>query len=129
MAQEKEAYVVRGATLKCNKGTMTSKIMIPLCHGVYIGGKPQLNINDYKLGENISHFGLCKSSIPDDPRPEGVDEKGNIVRVCIAEFIGPWEEGHQNKLIEGIPALTDKCKNHCFYGGEITVEEHYQKEE
>lgn len=125
----KKMYVVRGSHLACNKGTMTSRIMIPLCHGVYIGDNPQLNINDYKTGQNISHFGYCTSTIPNDPRSLGHDEKGSSVRLCTAELIGPWQDGQDNDLIEGIPALTDNCKNYCFYGGEITVTDHNQKDE
>lgn len=122
-------YVVRGAKLACSNGTMTSRIMIPKCHGVYIGGKPQLTINDYKEGENISHFGYCTATIPNDPRTKGYDEKGQPVRLCSSKIIGPWEDGQDNKLIEGSEALTDNCKTHCFFGGEITILHHEQKEE
>lgn len=120
-------YVVRGATLSCNAGSMTSRIMIPECYGVYVADKAQLTVMDYKTGENISHFGYCTSEIPGDERPLGTDEKGKSVRLCSAKLIGPWQNSQSNMLIDGFLPLTSNCKNYCYYGGEITIIDHQQK--
>ncbi|GAB6085916.1 DUF4280 domain-containing protein [Alkaliphilus crotonatoxidans] len=125
--KDEKIYVVRGARAKCSLGSMTCRLMIPLCHGVYIGGKPQLNINDYQVGLNISHFGFCHSKIPFD-RETGLDDQGNVVCLCFPEITGPWVGGQDNDLIDGAPALTTNCINNCYFGGTITIEHHEQHE-
>lgn len=124
----KELYVVRGAIVKCSSGSMTSKLMIPQCHGVYIGSKPQLNIEDYKENENISHFGYCYTTIPGDLREKGYDEEGKTAFLCYPEITGSWVGGQDNDLIDGVPALTTNCINNCKYGGTISILHHQQHE-
>ena len=121
-------YVVREGIVKCSCGSMTGKLMIPKCHGVYIAGRPQLNINDYKEMKNISHFGFCHSNKRNDSRRKGLDENGNEVSLCYPQITGPWEGGQDNDLIEGVPALTSNCINICSFGGTITIDEHAQCE-
>lgn len=125
----RKKYVVRTAVVKCDCGSMQSKLIIPQCHGVYIAGKPKLNINDYKEGENISHFGFCNSKPPDDTREKGSDEDGNEVSICYPKITGPWIGGQENDLVDGVPALTDNCKNYCAFNGTITIVENKQKDE
>ena len=52
-------YVVRGAVIKCSNGEKAAVINLPEDHGVYIQGKPQINVQDSKT-ENIHGFGTCK---------------------------------------------------------------------
>ena len=103
-------YVVRGAIIRCSLGSMDSRIMIPVSHGVYAAGKPKLNINDYKEGQNITHFGICKKT--GEP--------------CSPKITGPWDGGQTNNLIEKIPALTNNCTTHCSCSGEISIVHHDQ---
>lgn len=48
--------LVRGACLKCSRGTASCKVELPMDHGRYIGGQPQITAQDYKM-TNISEFG------------------------------------------------------------------------
>lgn len=124
-----KVYVIRGAIIKCSCGSMKSRIMIPVSHGVYAAGQPKLNINDYKEGKNITHFGFCTKTCDGDSREKGYDSKGNLVRRCKAKITGPWQGGQDNDLIENVSGLTNNCVTYCSYGGEITIEHHEQAPE
>ncbi|MDY5699651.1 MAG: DUF4280 domain-containing protein [Lachnospiraceae bacterium] len=56
-------YLVRGAELWCSCGTHKRKLNLPLCHGIYIGGRPIVHEEDCGVGEdkNICAFGICQS--------------------------------------------------------------------
>lgn len=56
-------YLVRGAILKCDKGSHMRRADLRLCHGVYLKKGPALHIEDCKVGEerNIKSFGTCST--------------------------------------------------------------------
>lgn len=63
-------YLVRGAKLQCTCGSHKRKLNLPLCHGVYVAGKPLVNAEDCLVGDNqnITTFGVCSSEgNPDKP--------------------------------------------------------------
>ena len=72
---EDKEYLVRGALLRCSKGSHPRRLNLPTSHGVYSKEHPIIRKDDYKE-ENISHFGVCQSSTP----PEG----------CIPNITGEW---------------------------------------
>lgn len=57
-------YLVRGAKLRCDCGSHTRLLNLPLCHGVYHIGHPVIYQKDAKVGDdqNITSFGVCSSS-------------------------------------------------------------------
>lgn len=58
-------YLVRGAILKCDKGSHMRRVDLRLCHGVYFKKGPVLHIEDCEVGEekNIKCFGKCSKTI------------------------------------------------------------------
>lgn len=103
---EAESYVVRGAKMSCSKGTSSSQLNLPQCHGVYLKDKPQLTIMDYKPGANIMPFGNCM-------RPK--------MPPCKPGISGPWAKGKADVLIDGQQALLSTSTNFCTQGGVIKI--------
>lgn len=112
-----QSYVVVGATLSCTQGDQTSKLSTPYSHGVFLRGKPLLNIMDYKPYVNILPFGLCCSS----QNPGVVAANGPVP--CTPMITMPWINGKDDQLIEKFPALINKSTNMCIYCGTIRVED------
>lgn len=54
-------YVVHGATMVCSMGTNEARLVVPLDHGVYAKGHPQLTVEDCKSLINIKSFISCMS--------------------------------------------------------------------
>ncbi|MBY0086119.1 DUF4280 domain-containing protein [Brevibacillus brevis] len=58
---ERKSYVVVGAILSCSNGSKVSRLKMPFSHGVFVKGKPQMNIMDFVPNVNIMPFGKCSS--------------------------------------------------------------------
>ncbi|TQR41806.1 PAAR-like protein [Paenibacillus popilliae] len=112
---EMQPYVVAGATMKCNCGSSTSRLKVEKSHGVYIRGKVQLNVNDYKPKANIESFGLCSSRANPD-----VQRAGGPVR-CNPNVATSWIYGKKDMLVGKQPALLNISQNSCMYQGTIRI--------
>ncbi|OBY76392.1 hypothetical protein BBG47_27385 [Paenibacillus sp. KS1] len=110
-----QPYVVAGATIKCNCGSSTSRLKVEKSHGVYIRGKVQLNVNDYKPNANIESFGLCSSRANPD-----VQRAGGPVR-CNPNVATSWIYGKKDMLVGKQPALLNISQNSCMYQGTIRI--------
>ena len=97
---EDKEYLVRGALLRCSKGSHPRRLNLPTSHGVYSKEHPIIRKNDYKE-ENISHFGVCQSSTPPEGAeivrykgyvPPGSTETAEEVqgKQCIPNLTGEW---------------------------------------
>jgi len=106
------AYVVRGAKIRCNKGSLIKRINLAASHGSYSNGNPIMNENDNVVGENISAFGICKGGCP----ANGSSEK---TKKCQVKILKKWMNTKEDSLIDGIPALVTKSVLICAYGGKI----------
>ncbi|MBW6410333.1 DUF4280 domain-containing protein [Clostridium weizhouense] len=106
------AYVVRGASMICNKGTEIKRINLSVSHGVYSNGQPIMNENDNLVGQNISSFGACRGNCPSS----GSNEK---IKKCQVMILKKWMNVKNDTLIEGAPALTTASILICAYGGVI----------
>jgi len=147
-SDEKYSYVVAGAILKCSCSDTYSVLTAPLSHGVYIKGKAQLNIMDFKPDDNIRSFGKCKSlKNPSVAKATsiayslalgfifpgfgilnaalnstGIFIPGPVVEMpCVPVTTTQWINGKDDKLVEEFPALLNISKNMCAYAGEITI--------
>ncbi|AKG37434.1 DUF4280 domain-containing protein [Paenibacillus durus] len=103
-----EAYIVRGATMRCQYGTHARKINLPVSHGAYYKGKPLMNQGDYKP-ENVPHFGICAS--PSNPSGETiylVSEQGETIqgKPCLPVITACWNQTKADMLVGDQPALT-----------------------
>ena len=103
-----EEYLVRGATLRCTMGTATSKLNLPVCHGVYCTGKPMMHMMDYIPMVNIMPFGSCV-----------VLQGAPCVPVTV-----PWMIPNMTFHLTGhIPAITTKSFCVCLLGGMISPQD------
>jgi len=95
-------YVVRGATMRCSKGSVPTKINLPFSHGSYVNGKPVMIKTDRIVGTNISPFGLC------------------IGQPCCPMILGDWIKFKKDTIIQGKGALITESVLICARGGQIT---------
>ncbi|WP_166246596.1 DUF4280 domain-containing protein [Paenibacillus turpanensis] len=121
---EQQSYVVAGAVLRCSCGTMMNRLKMPLSHGVYIKGKAQMNIMDYQPQLNIAPFGMC-ATIQNPAVDAATKANNNILTMmpCTPIVSMPWANGKEDQLVDGQPALMNKCTATCQYKGIITIED------
>ena len=65
MKDLQKSYIVHTAAITCSCALHESYVVVPIGHGEFIHGIPQLNIGDSKPNINIRSFGICKS--PENP--------------------------------------------------------------
>lgn len=94
-------YIVRGAKMKCSKGSKLVRINLPASHGSYVNGKPMMVKTDRVVGANIGKFGFC----------EGAS--------CKVKILGDWMKYKEDTLVGGYGALTTQSVLVCAYGGII----------
>jgi len=117
-------YIVRGAKMKCTKGTHKRKINLPLGHGAYVNEYPMMNKKDKDADKNIKYFGICKDGCKVGADIYLLDEDGNQLppgKECIVTILGDgWMTVKDDTLVEGEPALTLDSTLTCIYGGIIS---------
>lgn len=115
------AYVVRGAKMKCDKGTHKRKINLPASHGTYSNESPMMNKNDNVVEENISYFGICKGGCPSSGDITLAKENGGTVtgKKCQVMILAEWANTKEDTIVGGAPALTTDSILICAYGGII----------
>lgn len=115
------AYVVRGAKMKCDKGSHKKRINLPTSHGAYSNENPIMNESDNVVGENISCFGICKGSCPSSGNITLAKEHGGTVtgKKCVVKILKEWMKTKGDTLVDGAPALTTDSILICAYGGQI----------
>ena len=143
--QSIDAYVVRGALLKCRYGSHCRRLNLPRCHGVYVLKHPIMFKKDCAGGTegddiNVTTFGVCSSPsnptggcirlVKEAPRnPDGTFKEDGVASgtvtgtPCIPEIVGEWENTHQDAHIgpEGEEALVTSSFLVCCYGGLIEI--------
>ena len=70
----KKSYIVHTAAIKCSFARHESYVVVPISHGEFIHGIPQLNVGDSKPNINVRSFGICKS-----PQNESVQENAKKI--------------------------------------------------
>lgn len=58
---ENPCYVVHGAKLMCSMGSREARLVVPLDHGILLGGQPQITATDSTSLTNVMCFGNCFS--------------------------------------------------------------------
>ncbi|WP_297423994.1 DUF4280 domain-containing protein [Clostridium sp.] len=96
-------YIVRGATMTCNKGSIPTKINLPFSHGSYINGKPVMVKSDRVVGANISPFGECVC----------------LGGPCCPKILSDWMRYKEDAIASGEEVLTQKSVLICASGGTI----------
>lgn len=121
---EEFSYVVKGAMISCSDGDAPGKAIMPGSHGVFLKGKAQLNVNDFKPVINITPFGMCSNLANPAVASATAANMGVLTPMpCMPVVTMPWTDGKEDNLVEGQPAMLSTCKNYCIYGGEIIIED------
>lgn len=127
-AGAEESYVVMGACAECSFGSMSDRLILPLSHGVFIKGKAQLNIMDFKPFLNILPFGMCSSLLNPAVAAATAAKNGVLQKMpCTPVVVTPWMSGKTDKLVENFPALLNKSTNMCLFAGYISINDDGQK--
>ncbi|HBF35908.1 MAG TPA: hypothetical protein DDW50_01130 [Firmicutes bacterium] len=117
------AYVVTGATLKCNQGDQTSNFQAASGRTVYINNKAQANIMDAVPNKNIMPFGQCKSMSNPTVAAATAANEGRLQKMpCVPVIIPPWKGGKTNVLIQGKAALVEQSTILCQWCGQIKIQ-------
>ncbi|UKK99465.1 DUF4280 domain-containing protein [Brevibacillus brevis] len=121
---ERKSYVVVGAILSCSSGSKQSRLKMPFSHGVFVKGKPQMNIMDFVPNVNIMPFGKC-SSLQNPTVASATAANNGVLKPmpCTPLTTMPWIDGKADKMVGGHPALLNKSTNMCFYCGQIKIED------
>lgn len=61
MAKKKIEYLVNGAIMKCDQGSLSNKLLVPVSHGMYMSGQAAAHNQDCVPFINIQSFGVCSS--------------------------------------------------------------------
>ncbi|WGV59198.1 DUF4280 domain-containing protein [Brevibacillus brevis] len=121
---ERKSYVVVGAILSCSNGSKVSRLKMPFSHGVFVKGKPQMNIMDFVPNVNIMPFGKCSSL--KNPVVASATAANNGVLTpmpCTPLTTMPWIDGKADKVVGDYPALLNKSTNMCFHCGLVKIED------
>ncbi len=141
-----ENYSCRLLVVKCSYGTQENYLNVKTDHGIICRNTgqgsnselcPFMNANDHIAGENIIHFGRCKSpynkifsldskrigQIGDVVDGIGIALDCNEGYICEPQTDIAWKKVSDKTFIEGVPAITDASELTCYYGGIIKVSE------
>ncbi|WP_261378180.1 DUF4280 domain-containing protein [Paenibacillus agilis] len=124
LGNPQKSYVVAGAIVSCSYGTKMTRLHMPVSHGVFVKGKPQLSTADYQPYLNIQPFGKCLS-IQNPVVASGTAANGDILKPvpCTPIVTMPWQGGKSDVLIENEPAMLNDCTNMCLYCGDLKIED------
>lgn len=120
-------YIVRGAKMKCSKGSNMRKINLPESHGSYVSDKPIMVETD-RTDENIKYFGVCQCG-PNKEQITVVLENGQTKTgfKCTPMIYKDWDNVKEDTKIDGKCALTKDSTLVCGYGGVIKFEDSGQE--
>ncbi|WP_240764978.1 zincin-like metallopeptidase toxin domain-containing protein [Paenibacillus dendritiformis] len=121
---DKKSYVVAGAILSCSYGSQPSHMGMQMSHGVYVKGKPIMNVMDHIPNVNIMPFGTC-GSMQNPAVAAATAAKGGLPQrvPCTPMVMMPWLGGKTDKLVDNYPSLLNDSTNMCMFCGKIKVED------
>lgn len=100
-------YLIQGANLKCDKGSLSSKLLLPVGHGFLCKDQPVMLETDCLVMVNILPFGVC--SITGGP--------------CVPSIIGQWMKPYTQTQTNGLSAITTDSFLICAQAGLIKPED------
>ena len=132
-------FVVHGAKTRCSSGDSVARLIVPESHGVYLNGKAQLNAKDSKPHVNVQRMGICRAaslgfegggvsrfqatvnSILGRPRKGAEEQLAYTGALCNPQIDMDWVNAHEEVLVDGEKALTNKSYLACIRCGKIEI--------
>lgn len=115
-------HVCTGAILQCSCGAAPSPLLVPPTNRMLSGKVAAANIMDHKPLLNIMPFAVCTS--PANPAVAAATAAALGVLTpmpCLPATATPWLPGVPNVLLGSMPALDERSKLACNWGGVISV--------
>lgn len=117
-----DSYVSSEATLKCTFGDKTSKLNVLPSRTVFLTEKPMANISDHKPVVNIPPFGKCRTIQYPPTGSATAANRGKLTPMpCMPGTGAEWQNGKDDYIVRGRPALLKSSKCRCMWGGTITI--------
>lgn len=116
-----ETYVTSTAMIQCTFGTNPCPLMASPGRMTKLSNLAKLNIMDFTPMTCIGSFGMCSS--PSNPAVIAATAAALGVFTpapCVPAVTTPWMPGAATFMVEGMPALTNQCKNMCMWAGQIS---------
>lgn len=124
-----DSYVCSGATMKCTFGDKKSKLTVYPDRTVFLTGQPMANISDHTSLYNIASFGKCHTTRYPATGAATAANRGTLTPMpCIPGTMSNWQQGKDDYIIKGNPALLMSSYCRCCYGGVITITDDGQKD-
>lgn len=124
-----DSYVCSGATMTCTFGDKQSKITVYPDRTVFLTGQPMANISDHTSLYNIAPFGKCHTTKYPATGSATAANHGRLTPMpCIPGTMTNWQQGKDDYIIKGDPALLKSSFCRCCYGGVITITDDGQKD-
>lgn len=122
------SYVCSGATMKCTFGDKKSRLSVYPDRTVFLTGEPMANISDHASLYNIAPFGKCHTTRYPATGAATAANHGKLTPMpCIPGTMTEWQQGKDDVIIKGKPALLKTSFCRCCYGGVITITDNGQK--
>jgi len=108
-----KSYIVHTAAITCSCALHESYVVVPIGHGEFIHGIPQLNIGDSKPNTNVRSFGICKS--PKNPCvQENAEQIANSIKNRPKSFTEKVMDLFSKKPSEDVgKELMEECVGAC----------------
>ncbi len=116
--------VVDGATLSCDQGDASSKLVVPPDEQIDSDDAQMATINNHTANLNIMPFGMCKSMANPAVASATAAANGTLTpQPCVPATSSPWEPGAAHVDLNGTPALTDDSTCKCQHAGTISIDD------
>ena len=124
--------VCMGASMQCSFGLAPSSLVVLPANRVMTSQVPDANIMDNIPLVNIMPFGACTSLANPTTAAATSAALGVLTPTpCVPVITAPWAPGEPTILLGNQPALDNKSKLMCMWGGviqfvtpgEVTVQE------
>ena len=112
-----ESYILHTAMIECSKAFRPSYLVVPISHGEFIQGIPQLNIKDSKPLINIRSFGVCKSPLNPEVQKaasEILEKVNNEEKTFSQKVMSIFCKEPDNKPSEIDESLLSQCVGKCI---------------
>lgn len=114
--------VVSGAVLQCSMGASPGSLTVPPAGRVSANQMAVATVTDFAPTTNIAPFGMCTTlSNPQVASATSAAQGVLTPQPCIPVITSPWTGASQKVSVGGKPALTDRAKCVCAWGGTISV--------